>query len=655
MCPYSYYKPLLIIVSAMISKLLYSFISVILPTITLGILISCIRTIHWTVTNDYLTLNMQNAILFYFSTTVLKDVVSVSVITGICIIWILILFWLVYSFFNKRSTDPLKSSRTFALLLAASTALVSLLIIGYNTNLGKLSILFSADRIVFNGGLVLGAFLLFLGLKFIIWSSLFQRLIDSVGKAIVAKITLITTGIVVIAVSILTFFISPMRANQISAGKSNVILLVVDAWRSDCLGANNPVCRFTPNINAFASESVVFLNATAQGPNTINSSPAILCSVYPGEHGYTDYTRKTSSKLLSLAEVLLNQGYRTYGFSTNPHVSARNGLAQGFQVFVEDGSWKNTPAQEVNRRFLLWAEENTASPFFAMLWYIDPHNPYDPPENHQKQFVNSELRHLISDSTKNPLNHRLTAIEREVSQQLYNASVHYFDAEFGNLISRMKEIGLYDSTLIILTSDHGEAFWEYENPLGEPIYGHGFSLRSQETAIPLIIKFPGYHYTSRIESRVSSIDIVPTTIDFLELENAHRFEPYHRGVSLMGSVQADSDYQPEPYTFSELITQQYGPYLLRSVHDDNHKLILTFQYKESIFDPPLEQLFELSDGEKEISLDSEGEVQAIRQRLLEQLNYWQQELHPFQSISSKISAGEEEALQERLRSLGYID
>ena len=131
----------------------------------------------------------------------------------------------------------------------------------------------------------------------------------------------------------------------------NVILLVVDAWRTDSLGCYNKLSDATPNIDEFCRRAVLLKNSVAQASWTTNSSGSIFASVYPSEHKYSNYNDCVSDKFNTIAEFLKNEKYQTYGISANPHVTNRNGLAQGFETFVEDTALKETDCGQINKRF----------------------------------------------------------------------------------------------------------------------------------------------------------------------------------------------------------------------------------------------------------------------------------------------------------------
>jgi len=436
----------------------------------------------------------------------------------------------------------------------------------------------------------------------------------------------------------------------------NVILLIVDALRADSLGCYNKDSHNTPNIDKFAQEAVLFKNVIAQSPGTINSAPSIFCSVYPYEHGYFNYRCFVPRKLDTIAELLKNEGYRTFGVSTNPHVTKKNRLTQGFDVFIEDLVWKNTDCDEVNRTFIKWLDNNNPNPFFAMLWYIDPHTPYEPPPGYINKFLSQkEQRELILDKTKNPQPYIEAAPEeREVSKKLYAAEVNFFDTEFAKLIDYLKQHGLMKNTIIILTADHGESFWEKKDPLGKEVVGHGSSLCEEQLRIPLIIYLPSQQERKVVPEKAQHIDIVPTILEYAGVGRGFIDNLPLRGDSLKGVINGER--LKRQYFFSQLVTDQYGPYCMECVQAGNFKLTSVRQYKDVRYTPSKFLLFDLSLHETEIDVLDESSA-LIPADLKRQLLHWEGSVERIKFPTGLIDhkyTNEENRLMKRLKSLGYL-
>jgi arylsulfatase A-like enzyme len=443
----------------------------------------------------------------------------------------------------------------------------------------------------------------------------------------------------------------------------NVILLVVDALRVDSLGCYNQDSNETPEIDRFAENSIVFKDFIAQSTCTINSAPSIFFSVYPYEHGYFSYRCVVPCKLNSLAEWLKNQGYRTFGISTNPHVSSNNGLDQGFDIFIEDYLWQDIDCDEVNSKFVKWLDNNMQEPFFAMLWYIDPHEPYDPPHAYIDKYLNDEEKQLVSDRTKCHLvgaqdqkDNCLTLAEKKVAKKLYDGEVNFFDTEFAKLVKDLEQRGLVDDSIIILTSDHGESFWEKKNVVGTEVGGHGVSLYDEEIKVPCIISLPNERIGKVIQQKAQHIDIVPTVLSYTGTDTFDIDRVPMRGSSLKDVI--NGGVLQRKYFFSQLIKDTPATYRMECVQVGDFKLIKTTQYGGVHFSPAYFELVSLKSAESEIDIAGEN-AKSEFDDLQEQLLSWPGNLEKATFTTSKRveykSKEEEDKILKRLKSLGYVE
>ena len=434
----------------------------------------------------------------------------------------------------------------------------------------------------------------------------------------------------------------------------NVLLLVVDTLRADHLGSYGSTLALTPHIDRFAAGATVFRNALVQGSNTINSAPSLLASVYLSEHGYTNYKLAISEAHLTLAEMFQAGGYETFAVSTNPHVTGRNGLAQGFDQFIDNTTWTDTNAHEVNQIFLRWlASRSDERPFFAMLWYIEPHVPYDPPAEQVSRHVPPELQPLVDTTTKRPGHQQLSTEQRAVTRALYRGEVNYFDDQFGDFIEQLEAREVLEDSLVILTADHGESFWEHLGPDGRPVVGHGSSLYREEIAVPLIFKWPRGEFRGEIAGRVDSIDILPTLAAYLGLDEILKIKEQARGASLLDLLKGGE--RPSAYSVSELATDPKGDLTmkLQSIESDEGKLVITHMYRGKSYQPPMMRLFEVAGAEVEIPAEDERAAR-LQAELLAKLRSWKAGLRPLPPVPRE-PGDRPDQLKARLEALGYLN
>ena len=307
----------------------------------------------------------------------------------------------------------------------------------------------------------------------------------------------------------------------------NVLLITVDSLRADFLDCYN-ICRLpkglesykkqnlTPNIANFCKESFVFLNAFAAGVNTEHSNPSMLSSTYPLECGGM---RRISNERIIISQILQKNGYKCYGFNSNPWLSKYFGYDKGFDYYDDDIKfggkttfpakflrWLGKPylsAEGINKKVRsIW--EKVEDPFFMWIYYMDAHVPY-----------RIDGIPVISDLLTKywMMKLRLTENERLKKNLLhaYQTGIKHVDNAFGEIIKILKATDEFDNTLVILTADHGEKFWEHME------FGHKGIAYDEVIHIPLIIKYPHSDHSkitdNMIKSSVCHLDIVPTILE----------------------------------------------------------------------------------------------------------------------------------------------
>ncbi len=442
---------------------------------------------------------------------------------------------------------------------------------------------------------------------------------------------------------ILCFVIKYVEANR----QSNVLLIVVDSLRADHLGCYGYPRGTSPNIDKFAGEGIRFSNAFANATSTIVSSPTIYASVYPSQHKVKSYKDFFDYSFVTMAEALLEEGYNTLGIVTNPHLTEYNGFNQGFQQYYSDIQWNHTGniAANVNKTFLDWlGYQDRQHKFFALLFYIDPHVPYEAPPP-----FNTKFEHYVAAAATTTQGKKLTKAQKQLIVD-YDEEIYYFDYQFGKLIDELKKTGVYDNTLIILAADHGEEFWEHDRT------GHGQSLYKELVNTPLIMKLPAalnnkYLKYKEIEREmlVSNVDILPTTLGLLNIPVAEAARRQFVGKNIFN----DSNENASSFVFFEQILTQYGPYVLQGIRTNEWKYIVT--YKDG--DKPTAKfpMFELYNI-KENPAETENLINrrpGMAKKLAAMLNEQQQkmEIKPFTPKRVELN----EIIRERLKSLGYIN
>jgi arylsulfatase A-like enzyme len=369
---------------------------------------------------------------------------------------------------------------------------------------------------------------------------------------------------------------APVEAPQGLArqGSLNVLLLLIDTLRADHLGAYGYARGTSPTFDRFARESVVFERTVAQAAWTKPSVASLLTSAFVHEHGVVSSRDALGTPLPTLAEVLSARGYHTAAFSANPWITPEFHFDRGFQRFesgramsvqltnlyrlvmrVERGlrrvgvwlplnDWVFFAAAEpslsnARRDELLtntaieWLDGRPAEPFFAYVHLIGPHDPYDPPARYADVFRDREeegvprlkrppARVQSIFETAAPLDElRLASL---VAQ--YDGAILYTDELLHRLLAALDRLELSGRTLVIVTADHGEEFYEHGN------WRHGNQLYDEVVHVPLAMRLPGVLKPERRPDASMSIDVFPTILGVLGLPEA----PAHpRGRNLFAA------------------------------------------------------------------------------------------------------------------------
>ncbi len=304
----------------------------------------------------------------------------------------------------------------------------------------------------------------------------------------------------------------------------------MDTLRQDSLGIYNGNAANSPHMDQFARDGAVFTNAFSSAPWTYPSVATILTGMAPRVHQLGDGRSALSKEIPTMAEAMEKAGYRTGACGYNSVLSPSSGLGRGFQEYrwfpenrveiknfgvglahylpVLCGS-HNPDAARLTDRSIQWIRDNAQQDFFYWVHYFDPHTPYKPP----KEF-------LPGDAARNKMGASFTANkaarmgtvartpeERQWIRALYDGEVRYADAEIGRLLDSIRELGIYDDTLIVITSDHGEEFWDHDR------FEHGHTLYNELLRVPLLVKLPGRHRGAAIDTCVSLQAVMPTVLD----------------------------------------------------------------------------------------------------------------------------------------------
>lgn len=417
--------------------------------------------------------------------------------------------------------------------------------------------------------------------------------------------------------------------------KPNIVHIVIDSLRADHLGCYGYAKNTSPYIDALAREGVVFDRAFAVGIPTMPSFTTTLSGLHPYRHGITAHAseQRLPRDVVLLPQLAREAGYTTIGIDNLAVQSNGRGswFTRGFDYYSGFlyKPFSDQTAQLIDRAQSYIADEANA-PFYLFLHLWDPHSPYSPPEPFDKLHYNPEpapddptLEEAMShapDYYESFLEDMKLKVKGDYGYVVaqYDGEISYVDQQVGRLIDFLKESGLYEDTMFVLQSDHGECFGE------GGIYFDHHGLYDAVIRVPLIIKAPG-RQAGRCDAMVATDDITPTLAALGGME----LPAYPlTGTSFAGAIDGK-----EIIGRSELFcveSTRQASLCLRTekwkliqpiVRDSNGEEIYNI-YGESRAEKPV--LFDLKNDPRELHDVSEQYPQ-IRDELLERLNLWRSE------------------------------
>ena len=300
-----------------------------------------------------------------------------------------------------------------------------------------------------------------------------------------------------------------------SSSRRNIILISLDTLRADHLGCYGYGRPTSPNTDSLARDSAVFLNTFASSPWTLPSHVSIMTALNTINHQVYARENELDSFVHTLAEFLKTKGYFNVAFTGGGYVSGFYGFDRGFDSYrVTARPLARDAAEDLYSETSRWLEDNQDKSFFLFLHTYQIHDPYDSPESYNKLFREPSDALTVMDEARLGIYHanRFRPLDEDTRRNLvnlYDGEIRHTDeALIGPLLEKLRALSLYDRTMIILTSDHGEEFFEHKAWL------HTHSVYNEVIKVPLLIKYFGSRYAGRkIEDIVRSVDILPTILE----------------------------------------------------------------------------------------------------------------------------------------------
>jgi arylsulfatase len=346
------------------------------------------------------------------------------------------------------------------------------------------------------------------------------RDVVSAGRA--ATVVLLVLVITLLAAVLIRVSFGPPSVPQ------NVLLIVADTLRADHLGCYGFARPTSPRIDALASEGVLFSDFNTVVPATLPSFSSLLTSRHVKDHRACRNGFPLEEKFPLLSEAFRDGGFQTAAFIASYCVSAAFGVARGFDHFDEEfdidtGLPNNRlirKAEGVSDAFISWLESRDGEkPFFAMVHYFDPHWPYDQPEPFRERFAprgvdprTGGIQAVLDTRAYLETGGAPTDLCRTL-HGLYCGEIAYMDQQIGRVLDALAAAGIDEETLVVVTADHGETFWEHGD-----YFDHGLYVYDTNVRIPLIFRWPGGVDAGRCEDvSLCNIDLGPTLLEMAGL------------------------------------------------------------------------------------------------------------------------------------------
>ncbi len=390
----------------------------------------------------------------------------------------------------------------------------------------------------------------------------------------------------------------------------NVVLISLDTTRSDHLSCYGFPRETTPHLDALAQRGVRFEHATSPIPMTLPAHSSMLTGLIPPVHGvHGNYNYSLRPDVDTLATVLQRQGFDTAGFISSFVLDHRFGLARGFSTYDDKFENKVRTDYGVERhgaetaaRAVSWLRGHAQERFFLFVHLYDPHEPYEPPEPYASRFADDP----------------------------YAGEVATADAAAGMVLDALHELGLDESTLVVVAGDHGEMLGEH----GE--LTHTYFIYRGVIEVPLLIAGPGVIHQSVVAKRVGLVDIVPTVCSMVGVAPPSGIQG--RDLSRwLEKAPADADEQP--YYCESTTPTRYGANPLLGIVDGNLEYIRTTR-------PELYDLAADPDENHNLVTSRKDAVRRLEAALASSL--------ALASAGNGSRASTDREAAEKLRTLGYV-
>jgi arylsulfatase A-like enzyme len=429
----------------------------------------------------------------------------------------------------------------------------------------------------------------------------------------------------------------------------NVVVITIDTLRADhlaCYGYPKPT---SPRMDEFAGDNVLFETVACQSSQTLPSHTSIFTGLNVRTHKVISHESPLADELTPLAEILKDRGYTTGAFISSHALDSKYNLTQGFDTYWQIHKKIPLPERVANQDRMIdpttdaaleWLDEHGKSSFFLWIHWFHPHRPYNPPQRYRQEFAGGYDGPASSepDFIMKVWRERIRLADADVNHLIgrYDGEIAFSDVQVGRILDRLAAMDLMATTIVIVTSDHGEILYEHEY-----YFGHDIALYDECIMIPLIIHAPELEIgRARIDEFVQSIDILPTLLDLLRVDHPTGLEGKSLLPLIAGAVASTVDFCfLETFPFPEKCPPRHA---VRTADD---KII----WKETVPDSLIKEYYDLlTDPAEQENLYPDPRAARLDSILTEWIK--PEGLHP-----APIPTAKEAGRWRILKSLGYVD
>ncbi|MCP4231764.1 MAG: sulfatase [bacterium] len=454
-------------------------------------------------------------------------------------------------FFITRITPSIRGRNPRAVYNAVGASLCSIIILSLFELFNKLDVVFFNNLIAVSiaifGGLVSLAVIIYLAPLIIVSTR------DRASRIVTNAILVVKYGsLLLVALSLLFTFLPVFFKPDYEVEAPNLLVISIDTLRKDHISYYGYDGVETPNIDGFLESSTRFDNAYCSSPWTFPSFSSFLTGYRPSVCG-VDHTHTLSDEIVTLTEILRDIGYRTECYNTNWSMDPGYGFGRGFDIYTDRnnvpylhavsgtrlylhlGRVYETIARKIGRYYEYEADYNgyktIASlqsqgerPFFIWCNFFDPHTPYAPPD----EFIDGDAAYVEDIKRRGVpvswLEFDNPQLDIEALTVLYDGEIAHVDEEIGRILRTLDETGRANDTVVVIFSDHGEAFREHG------WWGHGFDVFPPIADMLFAIRDPFLESPAPVSNQyISHVDIMPTILTAL-------------GLTAPGGIQGESFY-----------------------------------------------------------------------------------------------------------------